>query len=212
MLDNMTTDASATHASGAPPTVAPDGITETTDPYCLPDGEAAALLAGTSWARFASIGDSLSAGTSDPSPGYRTLPWPDRVRGVLQLVNPELAYLNTAEIGATTRRAIASQAERILDFAPDLLHLPSGANDIFRPEPSFERIEDDLGELYGLGADTGATLTAFTFVKRFVVPTIPDFSERVSRVNAITRRLAAEHGVILIDMCGITRSTIARTC
>lgn len=195
----MTTDASAIDASGAVATVRPGDLTESTDPYCLSDGDAAALLAGASWTRFASIGDSLSAGTSDPSPGYRTLPWPDRVRGVLQLVSPELAYLNTAEIGATTRKAIATQAERILDFAPDLLHLPSGANDIFRPQPSYERIEDDLRELYGLAAGTGATLTVFTLVKRFVVPPIPDFADRVSRVNAITRQIAAEHGAIVID-------------
>ncbi|MFD3701565.1 SGNH/GDSL hydrolase family protein [Nocardia sp. NPDC058658] len=173
--------------------------TESTDPYCLSDEAAAALLAGAPWTRFASIGDSLSAGTSDPSPGYRTLPWPERVRGVLQLVNPALVYLNTAEIGATTRKAIATQAERIVEFGPDLLHLPSGANDIFRPEPSYERIEDDLRELYGIAASTGATLTVFTLVKRFVVPRIPDFAERVSRVNAITRQLATEHGAVVID-------------
>jgi lysophospholipase L1-like esterase len=196
MLDDMTTDSSATDTVSA---VAPGALTESTDPYCLSDRDAAALLAGAAWTRFASIGDSLSAGTSDPSPGYRTLPWPDRVRGVLQVVKPGLAYLNTAEIGVTTRKAIATQAHRILDFAPDLLHLPSGANDLFRSDPSFDRIEDDLRELYELAAGTGATLTVFTLVRRFVIPTIPDFAERVSRVNAITRRLAAEHGAIVID-------------
>jgi len=35
---------------------------EATDPYCLRDGEAAALLAGHPWRRFAVVGDSVAAG------------------------------------------------------------------------------------------------------------------------------------------------------
>lgn len=186
----MTTDATQ---------ITDPALTESTDPYCVSDETAAAILVGAPWRRFASMGDSLSAGTSDPSPGYRTLPWPERVRGVLELVNPGLAYLNTGEIGATTRRIIASQTEAIVEFGPDLLHLPSGANDIFHPDPSFERIEDNLRELYAIASSTGAALTVFTLVRRFVVPQIPDFADRVERINAITRRLAIEHGAVLVE-------------
>ena len=43
---------------------------EAVDPYCLSGPDAARLLAGAQWRRFAVIGDSLSAGTGDPTPGY----------------------------------------------------------------------------------------------------------------------------------------------
>ncbi|PXX69197.1 lysophospholipase L1-like esterase [Nocardia tenerifensis] len=174
--------------------------TEETDPFCLPPLEAAALLYDAPWRRFAVIGDSLSAGTGDPSPGYTTLGWADRVADVLRRVRPDLAYLNTAEDGATTPETLRRQADRMLDFAPDLLHLPSGANDIVRRTPDFGEIEQNLRAMYRLAAGTGARLTVFTLGKAYVVPVFPDWRDRVRRVNDLTRALAAEFDATVIDM------------
>ncbi|GAA3206656.1 hypothetical protein GCM10010468_22230 [Actinocorallia longicatena] len=174
--------------------------TEETDPFCLPPAEAAALLAGAPWRRFAVIGDSLSKGTGDPSPGYASLGWPDRVADVLRRIRPDLACLNVAEVGATTSRTLKTQLGRMTAFAPDLVHLPSGANDLFRPEPDFTVIEKALGAVHEAAAATGATLTVFTLGRAFVVPGFPDWDQRVRTVNAITRRLASDHGAVLVDM------------
>ncbi|MFI6047189.1 SGNH/GDSL hydrolase family protein [Nocardia sp. NPDC051321] len=174
--------------------------TEETDPYCLPPLAAAALLYSAPWQRFAVIGDSLSAGTGDPSPGYATLGWADRVADVLRRVRPDLAYLNTAVDGATTLETLRRQADRMLEFAPDLLHLPSGANDIVRRTPDFGEIEQLLRDMYRMAASTGAKLTAFTLGKAYVVPVFPDWRDRVRRVNDITRALAAEFDATVIDM------------
>lgn len=175
-------------------------LSEQTDPYCLSVAEGAALLARAPWRRFGVIGDSLSAGTSDPTPGYAPLPWCDRVVATLRAVTPDLAYQNTAEIGQSTEQTIATQADRLLAFEPDLIHLPSGANDIWRrSEPDWNDIEENLRKLYGLAAGTGAAITVFTLVRRFLVPSIPDFADRVRRINALTRTIAADHGAIVID-------------
>ncbi|GAA2094724.1 hypothetical protein GCM10009801_63080 [Streptomyces albiaxialis] len=173
---------------------------EEADPWCLAPAHAARLLGGAPWRRFAVIGDSLSAGTGDPSPGYASLGWSDRVADVLRRVHPDLAYLNLAEVGATTARTLADQADGMEEFAPDLVHLPSGANDLFRAEPDFGRIERDLARLFGRAAGTGARLSVFTLGRAFVVPGFPDWTERVRRVNALTRALAARHGAVLVDM------------
>ncbi|MBC8091149.1 MAG: SGNH/GDSL hydrolase family protein [Pseudonocardia sp.] len=173
---------------------------EESDPFCLTPTDAAALLVRAPWRRFAVIGDSLSAGTGDPSPGYGPLGWADRVADVLRLVRPDLAYLNVAEVGATTTRTVATQGDRMLAFAPDLVHVPCGANDLFRREPDFAAIERGLCRLFGLAAVTGAQLTTFTLGRAFVVPGFPDWSERVRAVNAITRALAVEYGAVLVDM------------
>jgi lysophospholipase L1-like esterase len=175
-------------------------LTEESDPFCLTATSAAQLLAGAPWRRYAVIGDSLSAGTGDPSPGYANLGWADRVAGVLDRVRPDLAYVNTAVIGATTAQTIASQLDRVMAFGPDLLHVPSGANDLFQREPDFVTIEQTLRRLFAGAAATGAQLTTFTLGKAFVVPKFPDWHDRVRAVNAITRDLAAEHDAVLIDM------------
>lgn len=175
-------------------------LTERTDPHCLSEETAASLLAGAPWRRFGVVGDSLSAGTSDPDPDYPGGPWCDRVTSALRLVHPDLAYLNTAEIGRTTTETLATQVDRLVAFAPDLVHLPSGANDIWRrSEPDWDQIEGDLRTLYGIAAGTGATITVFTLVRRFDVPSIPGFADRVRRINALTRELARAHGAIVVD-------------
>ncbi len=178
----------------------PSPRTEETDPFCMPPADAAAMLFDASWRRFAVIGDSLSAGTGDPSPGYANLGWADRVANILGHACPDMTYLNTAEIGATTAHTLENQVDRMLEFAPDLLHLPCGANDIVRREPDFDEIEHTLRRMYDIAAGTGAQLTTFTLGKAYVVPVFPDWHDRVETINALTRTLAAEYGAILVDM------------
>lgn len=173
--------------------------TEATDPYVLAPGAAAAVLRGAPWRRFASFGDSLSAGVGDPTPGYDELGWPARVERVLRIVNSDLAYLNTAVVGATTRQAIEAQGRRIVDFAPDLLHLNSGANDIVRRSPDWDQIRADLRAMYEWAARTGALLTVFTLGRAFIVPVFPDWTDRVARLNDITREFGAEFGAVVVD-------------
>jgi lysophospholipase L1-like esterase len=141
--------------------------TEATDPFCLAQADAVALLAGAPWTRYAVAGDSLSLGTGDPTPGYGEQGWPDRVADVLRAARPELAYFNVAEIGATTTHTLEHQLDRLLDFAPNLLHLPCGANDIVRRHPDFAEIEQTLRRLYESVRETGAVLTTFTLSRAY---------------------------------------------
>ncbi|MEU8032861.1 SGNH/GDSL hydrolase family protein [Streptomyces sp. NPDC049099] len=173
---------------------------EATDPFCLDDAEAVALLTGAPWGRYGVIGDSLSAGTGDPTPGYRDQGWSDRVAGVLRSVRPDLEYLNVSEIGATTAGTLKNQAARMVEFCPDLLHLPCGANDIVRRSPDFGETERTLRQMYDLAKGTGALLTTFTLGRAYVVPVFPDWPERIARVNEIVRGLAAEYDAIVVDM------------
>jgi lysophospholipase L1-like esterase len=174
--------------------------TQQNDPYYLSTETGAELLANAPWRRFGVVGDSLSAGVGDLNPDYPGGPWCDRLVATLRLVNPDLSYQNTAQIGQTTPQTIESQLDALLAFEPDLIHLPSGANDIWRrSEPDWAGIETSLRTLYSRVADTDATITVFTLVKKFVVAKIPDFTDRVRRINELTRTLAGEHGAIVVD-------------
>ncbi|MFF5437970.1 SGNH/GDSL hydrolase family protein [Streptomyces achromogenes] len=175
-------------------------FTEETDTFCLTALDAAAMLFDAPWQRYAVIGDSLSAGTGDKSAGYGGQGWSDRVAHVLRQVRPGLAYLNTAVDGATTVDTLAHQADRMREFAPDLLHLPCGANDLLRRAPDFGEIERNLRTMYDLAAATGALLTTFTLGRSYVVPVFPDWTERVLALNDLTRTLADEYGAVVVDM------------
>ncbi|MFJ9685008.1 GDSL-type esterase/lipase family protein [Streptomyces bacillaris] len=120
------------------------------------------------------IGDSLSAGTGDPSPGYQDQGWSDRFAAILRRVHPDLAYLNTAEDGATTEQTIERQLDGALEFAPDLLHLPCGAKDLVRRAPDFGRIERRLRHLCEQASRTGARLTMFPWPAPDPLDTAPE--------------------------------------
>ncbi|MEU5237614.1 SGNH/GDSL hydrolase family protein [Streptomyces lydicus] len=175
-------------------------LTEATDPFCLDQADAVALLTGAPWGRYAVIGDSLSAGTGDPAPGYQDQGWSDRVAGVLLSVRPDLQYLNVSEIGATTAQTLENQAARMAEFSPDLLHLPCGANDIVRRRPDFGEIERTLRQMYSLAKGTGALLITFTLGRAYDVPVFPDWPERITAVNEIVRGLASEYDALVVDM------------
>lgn len=174
-------------------------MTEATDPDVLSTDAGAKILAAAPWRRFGVLGDSLSLGVGDATPGYDNLGWASRVARVLRRGTPHLAYLNTAVIGATTATALEEQAARLNEFGPDLLHLNSGANDIMRRKPDWGRIEDDLRAMYDWASGTGAALSVFTLARAFVIPAYPDFPDRVARLNELTRTLAAEHGATVAE-------------
>jgi lysophospholipase L1-like esterase len=174
-------------------------LREQSDPYVLAPEAAARLLRGADWQRFAVFGDSLSVGTGDHTPGYDDLGWPARVERVLRMIIPDLRYLNTARIGATTAQALAEQSGRVDEFRPELLHLNSGANDIVRRSPDWAEIEDGLRRMYRWAAGTGAQLSVLTLGRAYVIPVFADWTDRVSRLNDITRRLAAEFDAVVGD-------------
>jgi lysophospholipase L1-like esterase len=181
-------------------TAATLALTEETDPFCLAPAAAARLLGGAPWRRFAVLGDSLAAGTGDPSPGYASQPWGDRVADALRRVHPDLAYLNTGVIGATSSRILAEQADRVRGFAPDLAHVSCGGNDLWRAEPDFDRIERRMREVYALAAEPGALISTFTLGRAFATAAFPDLPDRVRTLNAIIRAIAADHDAVLVDM------------
>lgn len=180
-------------------TTQPRLLTEATDPDVLSPEEASRLLAGAPWQRFGVFGDSLSLGIGDETPGYDDLGWPARVERALRRVRPDLAHVNTAKVGATTLQALGGQKQRIEDFGPDLLHLNSGANDIMQRHPDWSRIEDTLHGMYAWASTTGAQLSVFTLGRAFVIPAIPDFTDRVARLNDITRTLAARYDAVVAE-------------
>lgn len=117
-------------------------LTETADPFCLDRADAVALLAGAPWRGYAVIGDSLSAGTGDPTPGYRDQGWSDRrqpeiVRGLASEygaivvdmwdhpVNDRDSLLSEDRIHFSTSGQAIMAAEMIKQLARSLGRTPS---------------------------------------------------------------------------------------
>ncbi|MFC7449234.1 SGNH/GDSL hydrolase family protein [Rhodococcus daqingensis] len=177
-----------------------DFRTESTDPMCLSAAEARALLTYAPWSRYAVMGDSIAEGIGDPSPGYATTPWADRVAAVLKSTQPDLAYLNTGRMGATSAQVLDEQLQTVLDFDPDLVHITFGANDLWMPEADFDAMADNLETAFAAVHRRGAQISTLALADVFVGRRMRPMRERIAHLNDVTRTLAARYDAVLVDM------------
>lgn len=185
------------------PTMTHTGIrTEANDPLLIPADTARELLAGVPWRRYAVLGDSIAQGIGDPSPGYRTCGWAERVVDALTAAQPELRYLNTGRMGATSAQVLAEQVPRVLDFEPDLVHVICGGNDLFLADTGLADLRANLDAVFAALADTGALLCTFTVADVWeaerMAPMRP-MRGRMAALNDIIRATATRYDALLVD-------------
>ncbi|MDO3648540.1 SGNH/GDSL hydrolase family protein [Nocardia mangyaensis] len=176
--------------------------TETDDPLLLTPEQAHTLLADAPWRRFAVLGDSIAAGTGDPSPGYAPTGWADRVAAALTAVQPTLAYRNTGRIGATSTQVLDRQLPEILQFAPDLVHVNCGGNDLFEPGADLDRLRENLSTICTALTATGAQLSVFTVADVWDVERMAPMRpmrSKMAALNDIVRAIAADYDAVLTE-------------
>ncbi|MCU1643889.1 MAG: hypothetical protein JWN03_4164 [Nocardia sp.] len=171
------------------------------DPMLLSDTAARELLRPVPWRRFAVIGDSIAAGTGDPTPGFAMLSWADRLAGWLRAAHPETRYLNTGRMGATIDEIRTEQLAALDDFRPDLVFVNGGGNDLMRRDADLSAVERDLDRLCAEATATGARLALFTLADAFTGPMQP-LRPRFAAFADSIRRIAAHHDAILIEFWG----------
>jgi lysophospholipase L1-like esterase len=177
------------------------------DPYCLRPGEAAALLNGHPWQRFAALGDSIAEGVGDPLPGYHPLPFVDRVAAELTHVQPELAYLNLGRRNLRAHEVRGRQLAPALAFEPDLALVVCGANDALRPgyEARADAVDRDLAATVSALQRSGALVITVSIFVRSSYPSLPPWlkptpTERMATLGRRTNAVAAALGTIHVDL------------
>jgi lysophospholipase L1-like esterase len=149
------------------------GTREAADPYCLRVGEAAALLAGHPWHRFAVLGDSVAQGVGDVVAGYLELSWVDRIAAELRVSRRDLAYLNLGRRDATAAQVAAEQLAAAVDFAPDLAIVTCGGNDALRPDYRPAEVDRELTAIVGALQSGGADVVTVSMLVLPHYPAIP---------------------------------------
>jgi lysophospholipase L1-like esterase len=173
----------------------------------ISDEEAAKLLAGRSWRRFAGVGDSTVEGVREPVAGYRDESWLDCLLRWLRLTGPDLAELNLGRTGLLAAEVRAGQLARALEFGPDLAVVSAGGNDMYRREFDEGAVAADLSAMVGALRVTGCdviTVGLFDITRAGLIPEkyAGRLSENVRRLSALTSRVAASHDAWFVDLTG----------
>ncbi|MGW6375349.1 SGNH/GDSL hydrolase family protein [Rhodococcus sp. NPDC055112] len=176
--------------------------TEATDPMCLEAEEIRILLTDAPWSRFAVMGDSIAKGIGDPSPGYETAAWADRVAAGLKSARPDVSYLNTGRMGATSAEVLDEQLQTVLDFEPDLVHITFGGNDLWLPDADLDAMARNLETAFSAAHRSGAQISTLALADVFVGRRMQPMRDRIAHLNDVTRGLAATYDAILVDLWG----------
>ncbi|GGN91547.1 SGNH/GDSL hydrolase family protein [Nocardia rhizosphaerihabitans] len=177
-------------------------FTEADDPLLLAADQAVALLRDAPWRRFAVLGDSIAAGTGDPSPGYASTGWADRVAATLSAANPALAYRNTGRVGATSTQVREHQLPGILEFAPDLVHVSCGGNDLFEAGGDPGLLRENLSAMFTALTEAGALVSVFTVADVWGVERMAPMRAmrpRMAAMNEVIRSVATEYDAVLTE-------------
>ena len=152
---------------------------------------------------YVALGDSFTAGRES----IEAMRWADWLANWLRAASPELVYANLAVDGATSSEVL-EQVPQGLALRPDLITVICGANDILltsRPdvtgyEERFSLILQQLRE----GAPGAAILTTTAPETWHFMELRPRTKARLVKalgeLNAVTRMVAARHGVPCLNV------------
>jgi lysophospholipase L1-like esterase len=178
-----------------------DTTREASDVLVLCDDDAAALLSGASWSRFAVIGDSLAEGLGDGLQGYRTRPWADRTADVLRIVNPTLEYLNIGRRELKVAEIIEQQLAAGLEFHPDLVAVVAGGNDLATADWNPDHFEARFDELVGAFRAAGAEVVTYALLNVAKTrPYMEPMTKLVHQYNSVVHAVSHRHDAVLVDM------------
>ena len=180
---------------------------EVADPYCLRDGEAAAVLAGHPWQRFAVLGDSIAEGLGEPSPGYPDEPWVDRIAAELAELRPGFAFHNFGRRNTPSEQVRAEQLDEARAFAPDLALVACGGFNLLSRSYDADAVEADLQAIVeGLQAGGAVVITVSMFDGSYS-PAVPEeyrpaMRARLHDLAERTQRLAGRLGTVQVNLIG----------
>jgi lysophospholipase L1-like esterase len=148
---------------------------------------------------YVALGDSFTAGLVPGEPR-----WPDEVARAL---GPRTRYENLAWVGATSADVEEQQLDQAISFAPDVVTLVCGANDVLesvRPDPGAyaERLARMFARLRSEVPGAAVVTATYPDISRFLdmrPRTRARVEQGMRRFNAACRGVAERHGVALLD-------------
>ncbi|AAZ56011.1 SGNH/GDSL hydrolase family protein [Thermobifida fusca] len=149
---------------------------------------------------YVAIGDSLTEGLDDPNPDGTYRGFADRLAEHLSTKTPGFRYANLAVRGRRIRHIFGEQLEQTLEFAPDLVTVHAGGNDVLRPNTNL----DQLARQYERGIrrlrDAGIRVVMLSGHDTGWVPVLRMYRGRIAVFSMHLRAIAERNGVEIVDL------------
>ena len=161
--------------------------------------------------RYLALGDSTVQGEGAGAP-TTTLPY--RIAEELRLVFRRVELRNVGVSGATTADVVRTQVPQIPGFAPDLVTLSIGANDVTRLKPRWEYLANVDRILNAVDDQPGAQAVVLTVPALYTAPLLSLplrglVGAQTVRFNAALPAIVRGHRALLADTYNATREQFA---
>jgi lysophospholipase L1-like esterase len=176
---------------------------EAHDPYVISPAEQSELLSGHPWSRFAVVGDSIALGMGDPTEGYVTATWGQRVAAALARERDDVIYANLARHRATVAEIRDVQLGPALEFKPALVAVVGGGNDVLAEEFDIARVKAAIDDVVVALSDAGATVVTYElldFGRAFPDAALEELSRRLLMLYEAMREIAQDRRTVHIDL------------
>ena len=176
---------------------------EAQDPYVLSPAEQSELLADHPWSRFAVLGDSIALGMGDPTEGYLTATWGQRVAAALARGRDNVIYANLARHRSEAAEIRDVQLGPALEFRPDVVAVVGGGNDVLAEAFDIARVKAALDDIVVTLIDAGATVVTYELLdlgRAFPDAAFEELSRRLLTLYAAMREIAEERTTVHVDL------------
>ena len=155
---------------------------------------------------FVALGDSFTEGLWDVRPDGSLRGWADIVAEHLAAATPDFRYANLAVRGRKLDEVADHQVPMLERFAPSLVSIGAGANDIIRTKASPAELGHRFHRMLGRVSDMNQQVVVFAgFDPRKRIPMTGGPGERAHAYNECIRRSASQLGVTVVDLWSLPR-------
>lgn len=149
---------------------------------------------------YVAIGDSLTEGLDDPGPDGTYQGFADRLAEHLSTLTPGFRYANLAVRGRRIHHIFGEQLEQTLDFAPDLVTVHAGGNDVLRPNTNLDRLARQYERGIRRLLDAGIRVVMLSGHDTGWVPVLRVYRGRIAVFSMHLHAIAQRNGVDIVDL------------
>lgn len=149
---------------------------------------------------YVAIGDSVTEGLEDLGPDGRYLGFADRLAAHLGAGRPEFRYANLAVRGRRMRHIFGEQLEQTLKFAPDLVTVHAGGNDLLRPGGDLDRLALDYDRGVRRLREAGIRVVMLSGHDTGWIPVLRVYRGRVAVFSMHLRAIAERNDCDIVDL------------